>query len=159
MVDVIWRQLISSCPWLSELDESATEGVIKVWRKVVDRIFSLYKLSCSAYFTFLKLNAGQVGSTVFFYESLFEISFLVDENSIWNCLILSSCLSSLDSFRWRWPSAPFKPQSGAEHGWHDCDGHAALAQVAREARWGASAVSGTWLGNNTYCALERWWSK
>lgn len=64
MVDVIWRQLISSCPWLSELDESATEGVIKVWRKVVDRIFSLYKLSCSAYFTFLKLNAGQVGSTV-----------------------------------------------------------------------------------------------
>ena len=77
MVDVIWRQLISSCPWLSELDESATEGVIKVWRKVVDRIFSLYKLSCSAYFTFLKLNAGQVGSTVFFYESLFEISFLV----------------------------------------------------------------------------------
>lgn len=64
MVDVIWRQLISSCPWLSELDESATEGVIKVWRKVVDRIFSLYKLSCSAYFTFLKLNAGQVGGTV-----------------------------------------------------------------------------------------------
>ncbi|MXQ90043.1 hypothetical protein E5288_WYG014046 [Bos mutus] len=60
MVDVIWRQLISSCPWLSELDESATEGVIKVWRKVVDRIFSLYKLSCSAYFTFLKLNAGQI---------------------------------------------------------------------------------------------------
>lgn len=65
MVDVIWRQLISSCPWLSELDESATEGVIKVWRKVVDRIFSLYKLSCSAYFTFLKLNAGQVGILVF----------------------------------------------------------------------------------------------
>ncbi|KAK7833348.1 hypothetical protein U0070_017347 [Myodes glareolus] len=60
MVDVIWRQLISSCPWLSELDENATEGVIKVWRKVVDRIFSLYKLSCSAYFTFLKLNAGQI---------------------------------------------------------------------------------------------------
>ncbi|KAK1344851.1 hypothetical protein QTO34_013555 [Cnephaeus nilssonii] len=60
MVDVIWRQLISSCPWLSELDETATEGVIKVWRKVVDRIFSLYKLSCSAYFTFLKLNAGQI---------------------------------------------------------------------------------------------------
>uniref|UniRef100_A0A2K5Q9U5 Serine/threonine-protein kinase SMG1 n=1 Tax=Cebus imitator TaxID=2715852 RepID=A0A2K5Q9U5_CEBIM len=60
MVDVIWRQLLSSCPWLSELDESATEGVIKVWRKVVDRIFSLYKLSCSAYFTFLKLNAGQI---------------------------------------------------------------------------------------------------
>lgn len=64
MVDVIWRQLISSCPWLSELDENATEGVIKVWRKVVDRIFSLYKLSCSAYFTFLKLNAGQVGGSL-----------------------------------------------------------------------------------------------
>lgn len=63
MVDVIWRQLLSSCPWLSELDESATEGVLNVWRKVVDRIFSLYKLSCSAYFTFLKLNAGQVGTT------------------------------------------------------------------------------------------------
>lgn len=74
MVDVIWRQLISSCPWLSELDESATEGVIKVWRKVVDRIFSLYKLSCSAYFTFLKLNAGQVGGTVLWQESLFDIS-------------------------------------------------------------------------------------
>ncbi|EMP31535.1 Serine/threonine-protein kinase SMG1, partial [Chelonia mydas] len=60
MVDVIWRQLLSNCPWLSDLDENATEGLIKVWRKVVDRIFSLYKLSCSAYFTFLKLNAGQV---------------------------------------------------------------------------------------------------
>lgn len=159
MVDVIWRQLISSCPWLSELDESATEGVIKVWRKVVDRIFSLYKLSCSAYFTFLKLNAGQVGSTVFCYESLFEISFLADESSIRNCLIFSSCLSSLGSFRWRWPSAPFKSQSGAEHGWRDRDGHVAVAQIAGEARWGASAVSGTWLGNNTYCAMERWWSE
>lgn len=60
MVDVIWRLLLTSCPWLSDLDENATEGLIKVWRKVVDRIFSLYKLSCSAYFTFLKLNAGQV---------------------------------------------------------------------------------------------------
>jgi PI-3-kinase-related kinase SMG-1 len=66
MVDVIWRQLISSCPWLSELDESVTEGVIEVWRRVVDRIFSLYKLSCSAYFTFLKLNAGQVLTCSFF---------------------------------------------------------------------------------------------
>lgn len=71
MVDVIWRQLISSCPWLSELDESATEGVIKVWRKVVDRIFSLYKLSCSAYFTFLKLNAGQVGHAVFSFSKIY----------------------------------------------------------------------------------------
>lgn len=71
MVDVIWRQLLSSCPWLSELDESATEGVIKVWRKVVDRIFSLYKLSCSAYFTFLKLNAGQVGSSPFCFSHVF----------------------------------------------------------------------------------------
>lgn len=64
MVDVIWRQLLTSCPWLSDLDENATEGLIKVWRKVVDRIFSLYKLSCSAYFTFLKLNAGQVSVDV-----------------------------------------------------------------------------------------------
>ncbi|XP_029431896.1 serine/threonine-protein kinase SMG1 isoform X1 [Rhinatrema bivittatum] len=60
MVDVIWRQLLTSCPWLADLDEVASEGLIKLWRKVVDRIFSLYKLSCSAYFTFLKLNAGQV---------------------------------------------------------------------------------------------------
>ncbi|XP_063170959.1 serine/threonine-protein kinase SMG1 [Candoia aspera] len=60
MVDVIWRQLLTSCPWLLDLEENSTEGLIKVWRKVVDRIFSLYKLSCSAYFTFLKLNAGQV---------------------------------------------------------------------------------------------------
>ncbi|XP_073447222.1 serine/threonine-protein kinase SMG1 isoform X3 [Aquarana catesbeiana] len=59
-VDVIWRQLLTSCPWLAELDEAASEGLIKLWRKVVDRIFSLYKLSCSAYFTFLKLNAGRV---------------------------------------------------------------------------------------------------
>lgn len=59
-VDVIWRQLLTSCPWLVELDEAASEGLIKLWRKVVDRIFSLYKLSCSAYFTFLKLNAGRV---------------------------------------------------------------------------------------------------
>lgn len=71
MVEVIWRQLISSCPWLSELDDSATEGVIKVWRKVVDRIFSLYKLSCSAYFTFLKLNAGQVSSTMFSSKNMY----------------------------------------------------------------------------------------
>ncbi|KAG9477052.1 hypothetical protein GDO78_002442 [Eleutherodactylus coqui] len=59
-VDVIWRQLLASCPWLSDLDETASDGLIKLWRKVVDRIFSLYKLSCSAYFTFLKLNAGRV---------------------------------------------------------------------------------------------------
>ncbi|XP_075422184.1 serine/threonine-protein kinase SMG1 isoform X2 [Ascaphus truei] len=60
MVDVIWRQLLTSCPWLADLDEAASDSLIKLWRKVVDRIFSLYKLSCSAYFTFLKLNAGQV---------------------------------------------------------------------------------------------------
>ncbi|XP_053326618.1 serine/threonine-protein kinase SMG1 [Spea bombifrons] len=59
-VDVIWRQLLSSCPWLVDLDEAASDGLIRLWRKVVDRIFSLYKLSCSAYFTFLKLNAGRV---------------------------------------------------------------------------------------------------
>ncbi|MGH0124211.1 UNVERIFIED_CONTAM: hypothetical protein FKN15_024640 [Acipenser sinensis] len=34
-------------------------GVL-VWRRVVDRIFGLYRVSCRAYFTFLKLNAGQV---------------------------------------------------------------------------------------------------
>ncbi|XP_036378986.1 serine/threonine-protein kinase SMG1 [Megalops cyprinoides] len=60
MVDVIWRQLLSSCPWLSEVEEGVTDGLIRVWRKVVDRIFSLYRVSCRAYFTFLKLNAGQV---------------------------------------------------------------------------------------------------
>ncbi|XP_035261317.1 serine/threonine-protein kinase SMG1 [Anguilla anguilla] len=60
MVDVIWRQLLSSCPWLSEVEEAVTEGLIRVWRRVVDRIFSLYRISCRAYFTFLKLNAGQV---------------------------------------------------------------------------------------------------
>ncbi|MGH0130148.1 UNVERIFIED_CONTAM: hypothetical protein FKN15_041199 [Acipenser sinensis] len=60
MVDVIWRQLLSSCPWLSEEEDSVTEGLISVWRRVVDRIFGLYRVSCRAYFTFLKLNAGQV---------------------------------------------------------------------------------------------------
>ncbi|KAG2455286.1 SMG1 kinase, partial [Polypterus senegalus] len=60
MVDVIWRQLLGCCPWLSEADDQVTEGLIKVWRKVVDRIFSLYRVSCQAYFTFLKLNAGQL---------------------------------------------------------------------------------------------------
>ncbi|XP_043946465.1 serine/threonine-protein kinase SMG1-like [Protopterus annectens] len=60
MVDVIRRQLVTGCPWLHDLDEAVVDGFIKVWRKVVDRIFSLYKLSCQAYFTFLKLNAGQV---------------------------------------------------------------------------------------------------
>ncbi|XP_072549574.1 serine/threonine-protein kinase SMG1 isoform X2 [Salminus brasiliensis] len=60
MVDVIWRQLLSSCPWLAEVEDRVTEGLIKVWRRVVDRIFSLYRVSCRAYFTFLKLNAGQV---------------------------------------------------------------------------------------------------
>ncbi|XP_062840999.1 serine/threonine-protein kinase SMG1 isoform X2 [Trichomycterus rosablanca] len=60
MVDVIWRQLLSSCPWLAEVDDGVMEGLIRVWRRVVDRIFSLYRVSCRAYFTFLKLNAGQV---------------------------------------------------------------------------------------------------
>uniref|UniRef100_A0A8B9KFC0 non-specific serine/threonine protein kinase n=1 Tax=Astyanax mexicanus TaxID=7994 RepID=A0A8B9KFC0_ASTMX len=60
MVDVIWRQLLSSCPWLADVEDRVTEGLIKVWRRVVDRIFSLYRVSCRAYFTFLKLNAGQV---------------------------------------------------------------------------------------------------
>lgn len=65
MVDVIWRQLILSCFWFFEFDENVIEGVIKVWRKVVDRIFSLYKLFCSVYFIFFKLNVGQVGGIVF----------------------------------------------------------------------------------------------
>lgn len=62
MVDVIWRQLLSSCPWLSEVEDGVMEGLIRVWRRVVDRIFSLYRISCRAYFTFLKLNAGQASS-------------------------------------------------------------------------------------------------
>ncbi|XP_071393422.1 serine/threonine-protein kinase SMG1 [Centroberyx affinis] len=60
MVDVIWRQLLASCPWLGEAGQLVTDGLIHVWRRVVDRIFSLYRVSCRAYFTFLKLNAGQV---------------------------------------------------------------------------------------------------
>lgn len=60
MVDVIWRQLTSSCPWLGEAGQPVTDGLIQVWRRVVDRIFGLYRVSCQAYFTFLKLNAGQV---------------------------------------------------------------------------------------------------
>ncbi|XP_072224935.1 serine/threonine-protein kinase SMG1 isoform X3 [Leuresthes tenuis] len=60
MVDVIWRQLTSSCPWLGEAGQAVTDGLIRVWRRVVDRIFGLYRVSCHAYFTFLKLNAGQV---------------------------------------------------------------------------------------------------
>lgn len=65
MVDVIWRQLLSSCPWLAEMEDGVTEGLIRVWRRVVDRIFSLYRISCRAYFTFLKLNAGQVSHFIF----------------------------------------------------------------------------------------------
>lgn len=60
MVDVIWRQLTTSCPWLGEAGQQVTDGLIRVWRRVVDRIFGLYRVSCHAYFTFLKLNAGQV---------------------------------------------------------------------------------------------------
>uniref|UniRef100_A0AAQ6IR98 non-specific serine/threonine protein kinase n=1 Tax=Anabas testudineus TaxID=64144 RepID=A0AAQ6IR98_ANATE len=60
MVDVIWRQLLSSCSWLGEAGQPVTDGLIRVWRQVVDRIFGLYRVSCQAYFTFLKLNAGQV---------------------------------------------------------------------------------------------------
>lgn len=60
MVDVIWRQLTASCPWLGEAGQVVTDGLIRVWRRVVDRIFGLYRVSCQAYFTFLKLNAGQV---------------------------------------------------------------------------------------------------
>ncbi|XP_035389717.1 serine/threonine-protein kinase SMG1 [Electrophorus electricus] len=60
MVDVIWRQLLGSCAWLAEAEDGVMEGLIRVWRRVVDRVFSLYRVSCRAYFTFLKLNAGQV---------------------------------------------------------------------------------------------------
>ncbi|XP_032443983.1 serine/threonine-protein kinase SMG1 isoform X1 [Xiphophorus hellerii] len=60
MVDVIWRQLTGSCPWLGDAGQNVTDGLIQVWRRVVDRIFGLYRVSCHAYFTFLKLNAGQV---------------------------------------------------------------------------------------------------
>lgn len=60
MVDVIWRQLTGSCPWLGDAGQPVTDGLIRVWRQVVDRIFGLYRVSCQAYFTFLKLNAGQV---------------------------------------------------------------------------------------------------
>ncbi|CAB1447955.1 unnamed protein product [Pleuronectes platessa] len=60
MVDVIWRQLTASCTWLGEMGQPVTDGLIRVWRRVVDRIFGLYRVSCQAYFTFLKLNAGQV---------------------------------------------------------------------------------------------------
>ncbi|XP_038156782.1 serine/threonine-protein kinase SMG1 [Cyprinodon tularosa] len=60
MVDVIWRQLTASCPWLGDAGQHVTDGLIGVWRRVVDRIFGLYRVSCHAYFTFLKLNAGQV---------------------------------------------------------------------------------------------------
>ncbi|XP_029946461.1 serine/threonine-protein kinase SMG1 isoform X1 [Salarias fasciatus] len=59
MVDVIWRQLTASCPWLGEAGQQVTDGLIRVWRRVVDRVFGLYRVSCQAYFTFLKLNAGQ----------------------------------------------------------------------------------------------------
>ncbi|XP_068192330.1 serine/threonine-protein kinase SMG1 isoform X2 [Antennarius striatus] len=60
MVDVIWRQLTGSCPWLGDAGQPVTDGLIRVWRRVVDRIFGLYRVSCQAYFTFLKLNTGQV---------------------------------------------------------------------------------------------------
>ncbi|XP_028310240.1 serine/threonine-protein kinase SMG1 isoform X2 [Gouania willdenowi] len=60
MVDVIWRQLTSSCPWLGDAGQPVTDGLIRVWRQVVDRVFGLYRVSCQAYFTFLKLNAGQI---------------------------------------------------------------------------------------------------
>ncbi|XP_041633863.1 serine/threonine-protein kinase SMG1 isoform X3 [Cheilinus undulatus] len=60
MVDLIWRHLTGSCPWLGEAGQPVMDGLIRVWRRVIDRIFGLYQVSCQAYFTFLKLNAGQV---------------------------------------------------------------------------------------------------
>ena len=66
LVDVIWRQLLASCPWLGEAGLAVTEGLIRVWRRVADRIFSLYRIACTAYFTFLKLNAGKVRQKVYF---------------------------------------------------------------------------------------------
>ncbi|KAK7938455.1 hypothetical protein WMY93_001781 [Mugilogobius chulae] len=59
LVDVIWRQLTAACPWLLDMGQPIADGLIRVWRRVVDRIFGLYRVSCQAYFTFLKLNAGQ----------------------------------------------------------------------------------------------------
>lgn len=60
MVDVVWRQLTGVCPWLGDMGQPVTDGLIQVWRRVVDRIFGLYKVSCHAYFTYLKLNVGPV---------------------------------------------------------------------------------------------------
>lgn len=64
MVDVIWRQLTAACPWLANMDQAVSDGLIQIWRHVVDRIFGLYRVSCQAYFTFLKLNVGQVRPNV-----------------------------------------------------------------------------------------------
>lgn len=88
MVDVIWRQLLSSCPWLAEVEDGVTEGLIRVWRRVVDRIFSLYRVSCRAYFTFLKLNAGQVRNSS---SSSFKINLHLAEASLRPLLLSCRC--------------------------------------------------------------------
>uniref|UniRef100_S4RYT5 SMG1 nonsense mediated mRNA decay associated PI3K related kinase n=1 Tax=Petromyzon marinus TaxID=7757 RepID=S4RYT5_PETMA len=55
------RRLLAACPALADEDpETALDGLLSVWRAVAGRIFGLYKLSCRAYFIFLRLNAGQV---------------------------------------------------------------------------------------------------
>ncbi|XP_032817004.1 serine/threonine-protein kinase SMG1 isoform X1 [Petromyzon marinus] len=57
------RRLLAACPALADEDpETALDGLLSVWRAVAGRIFGLYKLSCRAYFIFLRLNAGQVGA-------------------------------------------------------------------------------------------------
>lgn len=89
LVDVIWRQLTSSCPWLGEASQLVTDGLIRVWRRVVDRIFGLYRISCQAYFTFLKLNAGQVRLRYIFYETVFCCLLWMQVQSSVYCFILS----------------------------------------------------------------------
>ena len=51
------RQLLSACGALSTAGDSL-EGLLDVWKGVVQRVYHYYQLSATAYFKFLKLNGG-----------------------------------------------------------------------------------------------------
>ncbi|KAG8199800.1 hypothetical protein JTE90_000893 [Oedothorax gibbosus] len=56
--EVRW-QLATSCPSLQRV-EDVTEGVVDVWKGVVGRLYSYYRMAAASYLRYLKLNGQAV---------------------------------------------------------------------------------------------------
>lgn len=144
MVEVVWRQLTAVCPWLGDSAQPVTDGLIQAWRRVVDRIFGLYRVSCHAYFTFLKLNVGQVRTGA-------PLDRKWEEPRLTARRLFAS---EGPHRRGRPQAAAVQPEQQAEQRRHDRDGHAAPAAPAGEARRRAAGRPGAGPGLHPHRPLE-----